>query len=125
VCSSFVFAGGVPDETIHLFDSESFPKKWVFHSAKRKSKLEETWKVRKAETVEDSVLICTGKPLGYIRTVEPYRNYEFSMQWQYPKDANGNSGLLIHAGKDKKMIAFGLDRFRFNFINRSQAAGGL
>jgi len=75
VCSSFVFAGGVPDETIRLLDSESFPQKWVFHSAERKSKLEETWKVRKAEKVEDSVLICTGKPLGYIRTVAPYSNY--------------------------------------------------
>ncbi|MCH7685944.1 MAG: DUF1080 domain-containing protein [Planctomycetes bacterium] len=102
VCSGFVFAAGVPDKTIRLFDSESFPKKWVFHSAERKSKLEETWKVRKAEKVEDSVLICTGKPLGYIRTVAPYSNYEYRMQWKYPKDANGNSGVLIHASQDKK-----------------------
>ena len=102
VCSGFVFAGGIPDETIRLLDSESFPKKWVFHSAERKSNLQKTWKVRKAEKVEDSVLICTGKPLGYIRTVEPYRNYEFRMQWKYPKDANGNSGVLIHTSHDKK-----------------------
>jgi hypothetical protein len=51
-----------------------------------------TWKV------VDGVIVCSGKPNGYIYTDKSYRNYVLSFDWKFVKD--GNSGLLVHiAGK--------------------------
>ena len=58
-------------------------------------------------SVKDGVLICSGKPSGYIYTVKSYSNYtlQFELAFKRPEglesDANfrGNSGCLIHVGE--------------------------
>ena len=48
-------------------------------------------------SVENGVLICQGKPTGYIRTVKEYENYRLSLEWRWPEGATrGNSGVLVH-----------------------------
>jgi hypothetical protein len=48
-------------------------------------------------SVEDGVLVCQGKPTGYIRTVKEYENYKLSLEWRWPEGATrGNSGVLVH-----------------------------
>ena len=49
------------------------------------------------------MLICRGKPFGYIRTKKTYKNYELRLEWRYPKDPNSNSGVLVHTGKEDKI----------------------
>ncbi len=46
-------------------------------------------------TVQDGVLVVSGKPNGYFYTEKPYKNYHLSFEVNYPKKA-GNSGVLIH-----------------------------
>lgn len=48
----------------------------------------ETW------TEKDSVITCTGKPLGGARSKQPYTNFELVLEWQHREPA-GNSGLFV------------------------------
>jgi hypothetical protein len=58
----------------------------------------------KTWTIKDGMIICTGKPNGYIRTEKPYQNYILKLEWRYTRPSGlasdeafkGNSGVLIH-----------------------------
>ena len=66
-----------------------------------------TWGISK-----DGILICTGKPTGFLITKSEHADYTFQLQWRYPKDLKaGNSGVLVHCQKDKTL---GLRRGRFS-----------
>jgi hypothetical protein len=55
-------------------------------------------------SIEDGILICSGKPGGYIRTNDKYTNYILKLEWRFnpvTKEA-GNSGVLLRMhGEDK------------------------
>ncbi len=60
-------------------------------------KMENVW------SVKDGVLVCKGRPVGYIRTEADYTNYVLKLEWRFDpaKDA-GNSGVLLRViGEDK------------------------
>ncbi|HEY5316275.1 MAG TPA: DUF1080 domain-containing protein [Pirellulales bacterium] len=50
----------------------------------------ETWSVR------DGLLVCSGKPSGFLRTAEMYENYVLRWECRHAA-AGGNSGLFLHA----------------------------
>ena len=55
-------------------------------------------------SVKDGVLVCTGKPNGYVVTEKEYENYTLRLKWRYPKGTEKpNSGVLLHvqAGDDR------------------------
>jgi hypothetical protein len=60
-------------------------------------KMEDVWSVR------DGVLICKGRPAGYIRTETDYTNYVLKLEWRFdPAKGAGNSGVLLRLiGEDK------------------------
>lgn len=80
-----------------LFNGKNFDG-WNFHLGKEGAGNEGTF------TVKDGVLICSGKPSGYMYTVKSYGSYtlEFELAFKKPEgltdDAKfrGNSGCLIH-----------------------------
>ncbi len=46
--------------------------------------------------VRDGVFVCAGSPVGYIKTVGDYTNFELEVQWRFdPKLGAGNSGVLL------------------------------
>lgn len=45
-------------------------------------------------TWKDGVAHCTGQPVGVIRSVQPYTNFELVAEWKHLKSA-GNSGIFI------------------------------
>jgi hypothetical protein len=53
--------------------------------------------------VKDGVLVCTGKPNGYIATEKEYENYTLRVKWRYPAGTEKpNSGVLLHiVGEDR------------------------
>ena len=53
-------------------------------------------------TVENGVLVVSGKPNGYVYTDKAYRNYVLRFDWQYP-DKAGNSGTLVHIQEPHKV----------------------
>jgi hypothetical protein len=42
---------------------------------------------------------CTGKPVGVIRSVKPYTNFELVAEWQH-HDHGGNSGIFVWGSKE-------------------------
>ncbi len=83
-----------PSEKIELWNGKDFNgwKKFV---------PDETVNPDTVWTVENGLLKCSGKPSGYIRTVNNYSNYKLTVVWRWPGEA-GNSGVLLHmSGEDK------------------------
>lgn len=55
----------------------------------------------KVWSVKDNILRCEGKPNGYLRTVESYRNYRLHLEWRWA-ETPANSGILLHiVGQDQ------------------------
>lgn len=54
-------------------------------------------------SVKDGVLVCTGKPNGYLATEKEYGDYTLRLKWRYAVGTmNPNSGVLLHlTGPDK------------------------
>jgi hypothetical protein len=58
-------------------------------------KMEDVW------SVKDGVLVCKGKPLGYLFTNSSYQDFKLTFEWRWaPGTEPGNSGVLLRiAGK--------------------------
>jgi hypothetical protein len=50
----------------------------------------ETWSVNK----EEGILVCTGKPIGVMRTDRHYENFVLQVEWRH-MEAGGNSGVFL------------------------------
>ncbi|MCA9059487.1 MAG: DUF1080 domain-containing protein, partial [Planctomycetaceae bacterium] len=47
--------------------------------------------------------ICSGQPKGFLFTNETYSDFEMSLEWRYPSDANGNSGVLVYTQNEPRI----------------------
>jgi len=54
------------------------------------------WKIIRGEDGKEFVLVCSGEPKGYLHTTEPYADFEMTLEWKYPRDNDGNSGVLVY-----------------------------
>jgi len=81
-----------------LIQSDSFAKQWFFFSADSQAKRDETWVLRKSTDGKETILVCQGKkrPFGYLRTTRSFSSFKLRLEWMYPEDANGNSGILVY-----------------------------
>jgi hypothetical protein len=50
-------------------------------------------------TWHDGEVHCTGKPIGVIRSVKPYKNFELVAQWRH-LTSGGNSGIFLWASEE-------------------------
>lgn len=84
-----------PQTRTSLFDGQSFAG-WVRYLRDNKGNVDETWQIK-----PDGVLACSGKPAGYLRTEQSYKNYKFRLEYRWPGKP-GNNGVLVHAtGEDR------------------------
>ena len=50
--------------------------------------------------VDDTILRCTGSPVGYLATVDEFTDFELEVDWRFdPKKGPGNSGVLLRVAK--------------------------
>jgi hypothetical protein len=84
-------------EPIRLFNGKDLSG-WTHYLWDSKNKAEDTaTPVSDVWTVEDGILICKGRPTGYLRTVKEYENYKLQVEWRWPEGTKGgNNGVLIH-----------------------------
>jgi hypothetical protein len=47
-------------------------------------------------TVEDGMLVCSGKPIGELRTEKMYQNFILELEWRHMKP-RGNAGVFVWA----------------------------
>ncbi|MBT8486619.1 MAG: DUF1080 domain-containing protein [Phycisphaerales bacterium] len=55
-------------------------------------------------SIQDGVLVCAGRPIGYLRTHADYTNYVLTLQWRFDPVTRkgGNSGVLVRmVGADR------------------------
>jgi hypothetical protein len=50
----------------------------------------DTWRVR------DGMIVCGGKPRGFLRTERMYQNYVLELEWRHVQPG-GNSGVMVYA----------------------------
>jgi hypothetical protein len=84
---------------IRLFNGKDFTG-WTYHLNDPNVKMEEVWSIDPSE----GILICKGRPAGYIRTVDDYTNYVLRLEWRFNPVTKraGNSGVLLRVvGPDK------------------------
>ncbi len=85
----------VPTDKIVLFNGKDFTG-WKLFLSDAAADVTKTW------SVDASVLRCTGKPAGYMRTETPYADYHLHVEWRWP-DNPGNNGVLVHMSGDDKV----------------------
>jgi len=63
---------------------------WTYYM-RSNSAPENTWRIT------NGIIHCTGRPNGYMRTVESYSNYLCTVEWRFVKVARGadNTGVLV------------------------------
>lgn len=74
-------------------DSERW--QWLFNGADLSGWVHvntapDTWQVR------DGMIICSGRPKGFLRTERRYENYILELEWRHVSEG-GNAGLMVHA----------------------------
>jgi len=82
------------DAVVRLWNGEDFSG-WKRFLPDPKADVDKTW------SIKNGIIRCTGKPAGYMRTENEYRDYVLHVEWRWPK-GGGNSGVLLHmSGADK------------------------
>ena len=80
----------------------------------------ETWSVR------NGLLICTGKPIGVMRSDRQYENFLLHIEWRHMKPG-GNSGIFIwsDATPSKNRLPLGLEvqMLELDWINQHKKNG--
>lgn len=70
----------------------------------------------KTWSIQDGVIICTGKPYGFGYTEKSYKNYILRYDWRYKRpeglknedDFKGNSGCLVHIHNPEQPVVGGV-----------------
>jgi hypothetical protein len=82
LCTAYPAEAAAPFEFRKLFNGKDLSG-WVNVNTD-----EDTWSVR------DGMIICTGHPIGVMRTDRQYENFIIHIEWRHT-EAGGNSGLFI------------------------------
>ena len=48
-------------------------------------------------------MICSGEPKGFLYTTETCTEFELTLEWKFPKDADGNSGVLVYTQDEPRI----------------------
>jgi len=84
-----------PTNEIVLFDGKILSG-WTFVSQGTNAPAASIW------SVTNGVIVCQGRPNGYARTLQRYRDYQLHAEWRYP-DGAGNSGFFLHLNPPDKV----------------------
>ncbi len=84
-----------PTKKIELVDGQGFSG-WTFVSKDPNAPAAAIW------SVTNGVIACEGKPNGYARTIQTYRDYQLHVEWRFPSGP-GNSGVFLHINAPDKV----------------------
>ena len=78
------------EDAVNLFNGKDL-NGWTYHLADPDVKMDDVW------SVEDGVLVCSGKPAGYLITKkDDFKDYKLTVQWRWHTGKGGNNGVLVH-----------------------------
>lgn len=71
---------------------------WECYLANPEVKVHDVW------SIEDGILTCRGKPLGYLYTKNDYENFILKLEWRWPPGKKpGNGGVLIRMTGEQRI----------------------
>ncbi len=76
---------------------------WKHFSSVDATQLSDVWKRKVYDDKSKTELACTGTPRGYLYTNQQYGEFDFSFEWRYESDPNGNSGILVFTQHDQRL----------------------
>lgn len=108
--------GGDPFEFVKLFNGRDLTG-WVNVNTGP-----DTW------SVEDGLLVCSGKPIGVMRSEKQYENFILHIEWRH-MTAGGNSGVFVWSEgfvPEGKRLPKGMEvqMLELDWINQHRTADG-
>ncbi|HKW28267.1 MAG TPA: DUF1080 domain-containing protein [Verrucomicrobiae bacterium] len=88
-------AAVTPTKKIEVFNGKDLSG-WTFVSKDTNKPTASIW------SVTNEVIMCQGKPNGYARTLQTYRDYRLHVEWRFPAGP-GNSGVFLHVNPPDKV----------------------
>jgi hypothetical protein len=89
-------------ETIDLLTADLNEHWHVFSSAPGVPE-NPVWKVVPQGDDKELVLICSGEPKGFLYTKRACAEFELTLEWKYPSDEDGNSGVLVYTQDEPRI----------------------
>jgi len=80
-----------------------FTTNWKQFSSDSQTDAANVWKIMQELPDAERILICTGAPKGFAFTSADYSDFELSLEWRYPEDPSGNSGILIYTQNEPRI----------------------
>ena len=80
---------------------------WDHYFGNASAKKERTWSF-----TEEGVLVCTGRPIGYLATKKEYKNFILVVEWRWPTEADDkwpNSGVQFRISGEPMVIPNGFE----------------
>ncbi len=89
-------------ETIDLVTNDLGEHWKIFSSAPVKPE-SPVWSVVPEGNDQELILICSGDPKGFLYTTQTCDEFELTLEWKYPTDADGNSGVLVYTQDEPRI----------------------
>lgn len=89
-------------EWVSLFNGRDLAGWTTFLDPTKKVKPEQVWQVK------DGVIICQGRPAGYLLSEGEYENYVLEFEWRWGGQG-GNSGCFVHVVGENKIWPKGVE----------------
>jgi len=77
--------------------------RWKHFSCVDQTPLPTVWKRIGNSDTTKTELVCFGAPRGYLFSNQKYDEFDFSFEWRYVSDPNGNSGVLVFTQDDRRL----------------------
>gem|GEM_PF-2226498 len=89
-------------ETIDLL-TDDLTQRWKIFSSAPETPDMPVWKIMREGEDKELILICSGEPKGFLYTTKTFSEFELTLEWKYPKDADGNSGVLVYTQDEPRI----------------------
>ena len=83
--------------------TDDLTQHWKVFSSAPATPDKPVWKVIREGDEREVILICSGEPKGFLYTTETFSEFELTLEWKYPKDADGNSGVLVYTQDEPRI----------------------
>jgi hypothetical protein len=92
-------AGGASATEVALFNNTDLTG-WTYFLADSLATMDDVWSVN-----DEGILVCTGEPWGYLRTVEAYDDYTLHLEYRWNPETRfeGNSGIFVRMTEPDKI----------------------
>jgi len=93
---------GDKSETVDLL-TDNLDEHWKAFSSAPAPADAPVWKVVSEGDDKGLILICSGDPKGFLYTTEICTEFELTLEWKYPRDEDGNSGVLVYTQEEPRI----------------------